>query len=72
MLQTDVYEQFKVYFPEIAFFTETWFPNGQNSVRIRQTNGQDFVFTYNGKQDWCFETIDSYIKKMKGDKRWKK
>ena len=72
MLQTDVFEWFKLYFPQYVKHVETWFPNGQNSVRIRQTNGQDFVFTYNGKQDWCFETIDSYIKKMKGDKRWKK
>lgn len=44
-----------------------WFPNGLNSIRVRLTNKEDFIFTYNGEQNWCFETVDSYIVRMKGE-----
>ena len=46
----------------------TWFPNGKNSIRVRQTNGAEFIFTYGGKDDWRFETATSFIKGMKGGK----
>lgn len=67
MAHRDVLETFKSYFPTFASSMTMWFPNGKSSVRIRQANGQDFVFTCNGKQDWSFETVDSFIKHMKGE-----
>lgn len=69
MLQKDVYEQFKVYFPQIASNVDVWFPNGKNSIRIRQTDKQEFIFTYNNSKNWSFETIEYFIKHMKGEKR---
>lgn len=68
MTQKAVYEQFELYFPQFAEHVETWFPNGKNSIRVRQTNGNDFIFTYNKKSDWSFETRDSFIKRLKGEK----
>lgn len=68
MLQKDVYEWFRLYFPQFAEHVKTWYPNGKNSVRVRQSNGQDFIFTYNGEKDWRFETVESFIKGLKGEK----
>lgn len=45
-----------------------WFPNGRNSIRIRQKNGQEFIFTYHSQKDWKFETITSFLNGMKGGK----
>lgn len=42
-----------------------WFPNGRNSIRIRHHNKREYVFTYINPGEWCFETIDSFMKKMK-------
>ena len=50
MSQQEVYEWFKLYFPQYAEHVECWFPNGKNSVRVRQKNEQEFVFTYNKKK----------------------
>lgn len=63
MMSKDIYEWFKLYFPQFVEHVESWFPNGKNSVRVRQTNGQEFIFSYNGQRDWRFETVDSFLKK---------
>jgi len=69
MAHGDVYKWFELYFPNYAGEKiEIWFPNGKNSIRIRQTNKQEFIFTYNGKDDWRFETVKSFIKGRKGEK----
>lgn len=62
MVHEEVYKWFELYFPLYAGGNvEVWFPNGKNSVRIRQKNGQEFIFSYNGKDDWKFETRKSFI-----------
>lgn len=69
MTHKDVYKYFTLYFPQFAEHVEIWYPNGKNSVRVRQKNGQDFVFTYNGEMLWCFETVENHINRIrKGDK----
>lgn len=66
MKQEEVYKKFKSHFPEYDKHVEEWFPNGKNSVRVRLISGSDFIFTYNDWFDWSFETIESYIRKMRG------
>lgn len=62
MVHKEVYKWFELYFPLYAGENvEVWFPNGKNSVRVRQKNGQEFIFSYNGKDDWKFETRKSFI-----------
>lgn len=71
MTHNKVLEKLKLYLPEYVKIMSEWFPNGKNSVRIRvlrDNESQDFCFTYNGKTNWCFETVNSHIKKMKGEK----
>lgn len=63
MMPKDIYEWFKLYFQQYAEHVEAWFPNGKNSVRVRQINGQEFIFSYNSQRDWRFETVDSFLKK---------
>lgn len=68
MTQKDVYEMFKTYFPQFAERAIMWFPNGRNSIRVRQSNGLDFIFTYESAKNWSFETVDNFIKRSKGAK----
>lgn len=69
MSQEEVYKQFTTKFPQFAEHIQEWFPNGRNSVRVRMKTGSDFIFTYHNWNDWCFETVESFIKKLKGDKK---
>lgn len=40
MTHNEVYKWFELYFPLYAGENAaTWFPNGKNSIRVRQTNG---------------------------------
>ncbi|HKL79278.1 MAG TPA: methionyl-tRNA synthetase [Mobilitalea sp.] len=66
MSHNEVYKWFNLYFGQYSGInTELWFPNGKNSIRIRQTNKQEFVFTCNSPKDWKFETIKSYMNSIK-------
>lgn len=69
MLQREVFEYFKLYFPQFAEHVTEWFPNGKNSIRVRQSNGQDFIFTYNGKKDWCFETVRCFLERVRKERK---
>ena len=63
MSHNEIYQAFTLYLPDyVKDRIKECFPNGKSSVRIRQKNEQEFVFTYLSKTDWRFETIDSYIK----------
>lgn len=69
MVHTDVYKWFALYFPDYAGDkVDKWFPNGKNSIRVRQTNGQEFIFTYNSQNDWRLETVNSFLSSAKGGK----
>lgn len=61
MEHKEIYKWFELYLPQFSKHVVEWFPNGKNSVRVRQENGQDFIFTYNGPDNWCFETVVSFI-----------
>ena len=63
MSHKEVYKWFELYFPHYAGDkVDAWFPNGKCSIRIRQKNKQNFIFTFNGERDWKFETLDSFLK----------
>lgn len=50
MSHSKVYKWFELYFPQYAGNkVEAWFQNGKNSIRIRQTNNQEFIFTFSDK-----------------------
>lgn len=66
MKHVEIYEKYKTMFPELAIHVEDWFPNGKDSIRVRIKIGSDFVFTYHNWNDWCYETVDSFIRKLKG------
>ena len=55
MSHSEVYKWFELYFPQYAGDkVETWFQNGKNSIRIRQKNHQEFIFTFNNEGNWRF------------------
>lgn len=69
MTHKEVFEKFEKCFPQFAETVECIFPNGKNSIRVRIAYLRDYIFTFNDEYDWCFETVDSFIKRMKGEKK---
>lgn len=66
MLHKQIYNWFELYFPDYSGEkVVTWFPNGKDSIRVRHENGQEFIFTYHGIQDWKLETVESFIKNLR-------
>lgn len=63
MVHNEVFKHFKSLFPTISENAQLWFPNGKNSIRVRQNDGREFVFTYSSQNDWRFETSDYFIKR---------
>lgn len=45
MIHTQVYGFFQTCLPDQAKEVKEYFPNGKNSIRIRETNGQEFIFS---------------------------
>lgn len=69
MSHSEVMKWFEYYFPDYAGERiDVFFPNGRNSIRIRQKNGQEFIFTYHSQKEWKLETITSFLNGMKGGK----
>lgn len=65
----EIYKYFELYFPDFSGDkVDVWFQNGKNSIRVRQKNRQEFIFTYNGKDNWKFETVESFMAGLKGGK----
>lgn len=70
MTHSDVYKWFELYFPNYAGDKAiVWFQNGKNSIRVRQKNHQEFIFTFNGEKNWKFETVDSFMSGLKGGQK---
>ena len=70
MSHSEIMKWFEYYFPDYSMNrVDVWFPNVRNSIRIRQKNGQEFIFTYHSQKDWRFETITSFLNGMKGGKK---
>lgn len=70
MTHIDVFKQFEKHFPQFADSVKTIFPCGKNTVRLRLEFMHEYVFSYNGENDWSFETVDSFMRtRMKGVKK---
>lgn len=73
MTHDKVYEKFKNLLPVYEKRTVMWFPNGFNSIRVRQMDGKDYIFTLDGEgselSEMRFETKDIFIKRMRGGKQ---
>lgn len=69
MIHKEVYKQFEFYLPLFAQNVEVWFPNGKNSIRVRQTDKREFIFTYDGQRRWIFETVENFLNRMKGERK---
>ncbi len=66
MSHLEVYKKFSGMFMETVPHIEAWFPNGKDSIRVRIKSGSDFIFTYHNFDNWCYETVSSYINKNEG------
>ena len=65
MTHNAIFEAFKATLPKFADATVQWYPNGKNSIRAVVINRKQYVFTFMSDKDWCFETLDSHLKRMK-------
>ena len=66
MVANLIFEIFMTLFPTFGEHATMWFPNGKNGIRVRIDDGHEFIFTYDGKDDWNLETVGRYIKIPKG------
>lgn len=69
MTHKEVYHQFESHFPQYAKDVKEWFPSGKNTVRVRLNDRREFIFNYEGLNNMRFETLSSYVDKMKGEKK---
>lgn len=68
MTKDGIYRIFKNYFPNFVWDrTATWYPNGRDSIRVKNAAGEELIFTYSSEKNWRLETIDSFLEKMKGE-----
>lgn len=66
MTHKQVYECFETYFPQFADDAIAWYPNGKDSVRVRMSSRQDYIFTYHDSGNWCLETVDYFVERLRG------
>ena len=64
MLHKNILDNFKIIFPHYAGSIDVWFPSGKDKIRVRLSNGHEFIFSYMNESDWCLETVDRFIKHM--------
>ena len=69
MTHKDVFKQFGVLFPGYLRESDVWFPAGKNTIRVRMKNKREFIFQYDGQNNMRFETLDSFIDRMKGENK---
>ena len=70
MSHSEVLKRFEAYFPNLSGDAmDVWFANGKNSIRVRLRNRQEFIFTFHGDKDWKLETIESFMKTMRGARK---
>ena len=54
-----------VYFNDLEI--EAWFPNNNDSIRLRTKHGaEELIFSVPRDKEWCLETKQHYISRMKG------
>lgn len=68
MVHAEIYKCLQKCVPIFSDKIKTYFPSGKNCIRIRQTDGQEYIFTYNGPQMWRIETVGQFLAGMKGEK----
>lgn len=66
MNHKEVYEQFTNLFPTLAGEkVAVWFTNGKNSIRVRETDGRELIFSIIGKNEWMMESLEHFMKRMR-------
>lgn len=48
---------------------KVWFQNGKNSIRVRDLEQKEFIFTYENDNNWCLESQGHFLNRLKGEKR---
>ena len=69
MLHRDVLKNFNELFPMFAEEIVEWWPTGYNTIRIRFKDKLELVFYYIDKTDWRIQTVENFIKDLKGVKK---
>lgn len=66
MTHFEIYNTYKKLMPFYSCYTIHWFPYGSLSIKIRQEDQKEFIFTYINENDWMFETIGHFLARTKG------
>lgn len=52
-----IYEYFSKNVPDYADRTKLYIKNKHNSIKLKLLNGEEYIFTINGKNNWKLERI---------------
>lgn len=70
MTHIEVYKLFKSKFPDYSGdMADRWYPAGRNTIRVVLKDRQELIFSFQSDKQWRFETIDSFIENMKGERK---
>lgn len=59
MTHKEVFRWFQLYFPAFkGDKLKSWYPNGKKSIRILQTDGQEFIFHFDNSKKWSIEAVE--------------
>lgn len=47
----------------------TWYQHGKNAIRLVSSRGKNYIFVYNGTDDWFFCTLKYFLKNSKETKK---
>lgn len=60
----DILNHFSAIFPNFMFDIDYWKKVSEESILIHKRRGVEYVFTYKSKENWLFETINSYNERV--------
>lgn len=67
MSPMNLYQAFKSMSTFEKIDVQAWFPNNRDSIRLREKGKTDeLIFTFKDKGEWCLETKEHYISRVKG------
>lgn len=64
MTHNEVFKKFKEYFNVEDSDIDVWFQNGKNSIRVRNKEKREFVFTYESERNWCLDTSEHFLENL--------
>ena len=64
-----VWREFRSTLPKLVYNVVKWFPCGQDTIRVRYADDEEFIFSRQKDGIWSIETLDHFVSRLKGDQK---